>query len=343
MGIRIQEPVGNSEVEAIDCSSRELSCPAGISRRLRFRGRFALLTIAMSSLILTSESCGRRDEKKVATPSGPPSAPASGETPAASPPPLKTESPVPSPVTLSFKRQALPKQNTWRWFLQEYTEPQRGILQKLNRKDLLKIRPGEELIVPIDWNYSPLAYSPFPMRSESIGQFQKAIVVSLRTQAFGAYETGQLVQWGPVNSGRRDTPTPTGLLHLTWKAKERVSTDNPEWLLRWYFNLVNGTGVSFHLYELPGYPVSHACLRLLERDAQWLYSWGDQWKLDSKTGRVVEQGTPVLVFDSYAFGQKPPWRRLPEDPSADHVTAEHIAEASAKLSTPERTGTESSK
>ena len=62
---------------------------------------------------------------------------------------------------------------------------------------------------------------------------------------------------------------------------------------------MNARGVSFHLFDLPGYPASHACVRLLLRDAQWLYGWGEQWKLD-ETGRVVVvTGTPVLILGTY--------------------------------------------
>jgi len=37
---------------------------------------------------------------------------------------------------------------------------------------------------------------------------------------------------------------------------------------------MNKRGHSFHQYELPGHPASHGCIRLLERDATWIYDWG---------------------------------------------------------------------
>jgi len=55
-----------------------------------------------------------------------------------------------------------------------------------------------------------------------------------------------------VSTGRRETPTPDGAFHLTWRARSRRSTDNEDWLLEWYFNFVNERGVSFHLFDLPG-------------------------------------------------------------------------------------------
>jgi len=103
-----------------------------------------------------------------------------------------------------------------------------------------------------------------------------------------------------MSTGRKETPTPIGLFHLTWKAKQRRSTDNEQWLLRWYFNFVNARGVSFHQFDLPGYPASHACVRLLERDAEWLYGWGDQWTLDADGRRVAASGSTVLIVGRFS-------------------------------------------
>jgi hypothetical protein len=76
----------------------------------------------------------------------------------------------------------------------------------------------------------------------------------------------------------------------------------------WYFNFHNTRGLSFHQYALPGRPASHACIRLLERDARWLFDWGEQWRLNDRGWTVLEQGTPVLILNCYNFDQPPPWR-----------------------------------
>ena len=165
--------------------------------------------------------------------------------------------------------------------------------------------PG--LVVPGRWTEDELAYSPFPVEWPAAADQPKALVVHQPIQAFAAYELGRLVRWGPVSTGRRETPTPAGAFNLTWKSKSRRSTDNDAWLLEWYFNFVNSRGVSFHKFDLPGYPASHACVRLLERDAQWLYEWGDQWTLDATKRQVVTAGTPVLVVGAYDHKAPPPW------------------------------------
>jgi hypothetical protein len=191
-----------------------------------------------------------------------------------------------------------------------FTAAQIEVLEMLNRRDrahLLRIEasaPG--LLVPTVWSDDPLVYSRFPRDWPEAESLPKAIVVDQPMQAFAAYEHGRLVRWGPVSTGRKETPTPDGSFNLTWRARSRRSTDNEDWLLEWYFNFVNERGVSFHLFELPGRPASHACVRLLLRDAQWLYGWGEQWRLDDDK-RLIEPGTPVFVAGAYAFAAPPPW------------------------------------
>jgi hypothetical protein len=198
-----------------------------------------------------------------------------------------------------------------------------ALLEKLNRRDRTHLSRLAEVVVPDVWTDAELAYSPLPDHWPWAVTRPKALVVHQPLQVFGAYESGQLVYWGPVSTGRAETPTPSGLFHLTWKAKSRRSTDNAEWILNWYFNFINSRGVSFHEFELPGRPASHACVRLLQRDARWLYGWGEQWQLSADQRTVVTPGTPLAILGVYDFQRPAPWQSLdawaarivlPEDP-----------------------------
>ena len=219
-----------------------------------------------------------------------------GTTPAAAQPVAYTLEPLPKTPAELAKR---------------FTPAQIQILEMLNRRDrahLLRVDPPVPgLIVPDRWSDDVLVYSPFPSTWPGAALNLKSLVVHQPMQAFAAYENGQLVRWGPISSGRKETPTPDGAFNLTWRARSRRSTDNEDWLLEWYFNFVNARGVSFHLFDLPGYPASHACIRLLLRDAQWIYGWGDEWKLDDTRRNVTTPGTPVLVIGPYPFGSTPAW------------------------------------
>jgi hypothetical protein len=88
----------------------------------------------------------------------------------------------------------------------------------------------------------------------------------------------------------------------------RRSDVDPTSILRWHFSFSNTEGLAFHLYTLPGYPASHGCIRLVERDAQWLYAWGEGWTLDRSGEPLPGTGTPVHVVGTYDFDALPPWR-----------------------------------
>ena len=76
---------------------------------------------------------------------------------------------------------------------------------------------------------------------------------------------------------------------------------------------------------MPGYPASHSCLRLLEKDAIFLYNWADQWILDEKNKDIIlVKGTPVVVFGSYSFGSPKPWLQLPNAPHALYISVANI-------------------
>jgi len=181
------------------------------------------------------------------------------------------------------------------------------LLEKLNRADREALARLRRLVVPDQWRDDELAYSPLPDKYPAAEIYPKWLVVVQSHQVFGAYESGRLVRWGPVSSGRKSAPTPSGQFHLNWRSKGRQSTIDPDWFMPWYFNFENFLGLSLHQYSLPGTPSSHSCIRLLERDAVWLFSWGVPWTLDA-AGRVeIQQGTPLLIVGRYDFERPPPW------------------------------------
>jgi hypothetical protein len=191
---------------------------------------------------------------------------------------------------------------------EQYSSDQIALLEKLNRRDRRHLWRLDTLVVPCNWSAEEREYSPLPQAYAWAGAHPKAIVVDKEWQVFGAYERGVLVRWGPVSSGRRTMRTPEGLYHLTWRSRGRRSTVDPDWYMRWYFNFHNRRGLSFHQYALPGRPASHACIRLLERDARWLFHWGENWRIDAKGRHIIEHGTPVLIVERFDFGARAPWR-----------------------------------
>lgn len=205
----------------------------------------------------------------------------------------------------------------------EIGEDGMAVVMKLNRIDARYARRRDTLIVADalgDW----LALSPFPSRVDALRPVPKLLLVSRRVQAFAAYEAGRLVRWGPTSTGKRSTPTPAALYFTNWRMQSRRSTDNPAWLLKWCVNFHNLRGISFHEYAMPGYPASHACVRLMADDARWVYDWATRWILSRDRNTVLAQGTPVIIFGDYAYGKAQPWTLLHRDPQAGLVTPDEI-------------------
>ncbi len=196
----------------------------------------------------------------------------------------------------------------------------------LNRINMHKIQKGAVLSVPTAWTgVDMMALSPYPTRIDRIKDISKFIFVSQRVQAFGLYENGQLVRWGPVSTGKKATQTPSKLYFANWKQKVTISNIDDTWIMPWNVNFANFDGMSLHQYELPGYAASHSCVRLFEADAMFIYDWVNQWTLTPKD-QIATYGTPVLIFGTYGYGQKPPWKHLSEDPSATTITDSEINE-----------------
>lgn len=208
---------------------------------------------------------------------------------------------------------------------QRYGRNGADIILALNRIDKKNLKRQNAVIIPDtfvnNWKY----YSPFPLKVEEAYHIPKLIIVSQRIQAIAAYRLGNLELWGAASTGKEETPTPNGLFHTNWKARETVSTFDEEWILRWSFNLDNFEGISIHQYELPGFPASHSCVRLNEKDAEWIYNWAEQWIVTADEESVLAFGTPVIIFGNYDFDSPRPWLQLADNPKSTQIDADDLS------------------
>jgi hypothetical protein len=160
--------------------------------------------------------------------------------------------------------------------MRQFSPTQVAALETLNRADVEHLEHLTVLVVPESWPLDEHVPTVLPTSYDAARPYRKLIVVYVPGQIFGAYESGRLVRWGPVSTG----------------------------------NFQNDSGLAFHEYALPGHPASHGCVRLLGRDAQWLFEWGEPWTLDHLGQRVLGEGTPVLTTGVYDFESPPPWRSV---------------------------------
>jgi hypothetical protein len=205
-------------------------------------------------------------------------------------------------------------------FNNKYTELQRRIISDLNRIDAHKIRPVDSIVIPKPLLDSNFLYSPFPFHLANALSIRKILFISRKIQAIGAYEYGKLVYWAPTNTGKKNTPTPDGLFFTNWKAKTTISTIDESWIMNWYFNIDNFGGISIHEYALPGFPASHACIRLKTEDAYWFYHWAQQWRLNKPGNKIEVYGTPVIIYDKYDFASQAVWKFLVQNPDTSQQT-----------------------
>lgn len=148
------------------------------------------------------------------------------------------------------------------------------LAMRTNRLDEVLV-PGSTIVIPV----SSQAYSfvPVPKR---IASTERQMIVFLQEQYFGLYENGQLFHWGPISSGRRGN-TPIGNFRALWKDRWHRSSLYHNALM-YYGIQFRGNFFTHQTTEMPGYPASAGCVRMLEVDA------AIKWEF-------IREGDPIKV------------------------------------------------
>lgn len=231
---------------------------------------------------------------------------------------MKEEIKVPKMI-VNYRLDSLVNTSQIDSFQNKYNQEEKKIIFALNRIDYGRLRVGSKLVIPDTLVIDLMKYSPFPENLEILDSIPKTILIAQRIQGFALYEKGKLIKWGPVSSGKRSTPTPNGLHYTNYKAKLKISTVDGAWKMPYYFNFMNFYGVGIHEYSLPGYPASHACVRIYQEDARFIYDWAQQWKLDKSGQKIIKNGTPFMVYGEYDYKNPYPWQKLANDKTANDL------------------------
>ena len=117
----------------------------------------------------------------------------------------------------------------------------------------------------------------------------RSLTIYLGSQTFAYEEGDRLVANGPISSGSKEHPTPTGDFRVLSKEKDKRSGKYTN-----YFDQNTPMPYSLQFYGpyfihegwLPGHADSHGCVRLRYEDARFLFS---RMKVGDRV-RVIDQG-----------------------------------------------------
>jgi hypothetical protein len=88
----------------------------------------------------------------------------------------------------------------------KFSSSEKEIITAINRLDENTVKMADSLLVPNKFDDDFLAYSPFPYQIEKLEDVAKIAIFSYPIQAFGLYEYGELIKWGPTSLGRKFIP-----------------------------------------------------------------------------------------------------------------------------------------
>jgi hypothetical protein len=155
------------------------------------------------------------------------------------------------------------------------------------------------------------------------------LLVDLSTQRAYAYRNGVRIGVSTISSGKKSTPTPTGVFEILQKKKDHKS------------NLYNSApmpnmqrltwdGIALHAGKLPGHPASHGCIRLPLAFSEKLFGVTEV----GMTVVVANQKAVPLSVDDHAF-----LAPITAKGQADNVAARALAAHEDMRWTPEKAPT----
>lgn len=118
--------------------------------------------------------------------------------------------------------------------------------------------------------------SPSPTQPASDLPPQKRIVIDLSEQTLTAYEDDRAIFSSLISAGMARTPTPVGEFAIYTKIRSQTmsgpgySLPNVEFVA-YFYSAYAIHGAYWH--DSFGHPMSHGCVNMRVRDAEWLYGW----------------------------------------------------------------------
>ncbi len=157
------------------------------------------------------------------------------------------------------------------------------------------IKKPDDISLLKTWTPMPTNYEICNKKKICLSKFKKSILIDLKQQYLGVYRYGELIKLKggelkakdftyvsfPVATGtsalecqdkKTKKPigceTPSGLYQVKAKYDKKFSRLYRVWM---YYAMCTESSRCLHKGDLPGYPASHGCVRLLGKDAYYLY------------------------------------------------------------------------
>jgi lipoprotein-anchoring transpeptidase ErfK/SrfK len=113
-----------------------------------------------------------------------------------------------------------------------------------------------------------------PVAEPAAEEAKRSLTIQIGSQSFAYAEGDQVVRTGPISSGREGYYTPRGTFSVLSKQKDKVSsryTNQLGWQAWMPYSIQFYGHYFLHEGWLPGYPDSHGCVRVGEKDARFLF------------------------------------------------------------------------
>jgi len=187
------------------------------------------------------------------------------------------------PQKYECRKVEVPKVRKIKYFTwEEFFKKRSRLAKAVNRRNTL-IWHNHYVAIPKFDEY--MDYSPFPKNTNILERY---VVVDLNVLAWGAYDSGKLINWGPANGGSKrckETGLPKCKTHSGEHVILRIGNYGTKSQLyptdcvdkkacgfqMFYYMKFHTDGTGLHgAKSLPGWNASHGCVRLLKEDARWL-------------------------------------------------------------------------
>jgi len=238
----------------------------------------------------------------------------------------RRRAPPAAPPAVTYQRHPVGGAAALRAFQRGLSEANFRLVAQGQPRDLAHVRDRDTLAVPYPF-VDELDLAPFPAVSPRRRLAAKLVLVSLRVRAFGRVRGRPPPTLGPTSTGRRDKPTPPGLYHANWKAKEphQQPSTTSGCCAGASTSRTRGSRCTSTICPVIRRAI-RACGCSRRTPAGSTTSW-TQWQL-APAARVLVEGHAGVIFGEYGFRPAAAVEnRLPDDPRAADVPLAEVEEA----------------